>query len=188
MTKRDYIIRQIRKTNKKNYENYVVTRIYHLLNRTDIKFITQQYVNRPEGHALTDMYFPQIQLHIEIDEPFHKRHVDLDIGREIDIIQATNHQISRIEITDDLESINKQIDKLIIEINAKIEILVKNQKWEAWDIDKEFNPNYYREKGYLDVEESPAFRKIVDACNCLGQNYISVQQAWFKSKVYLHCA
>ena len=55
---------------------------------------------------------------------------------------------------------------------------------EVPDIDKEFNPNYYREKGYLDVEESPAFRKIVDACNCLGQNYISVQQAWFKSKVY----
>ena len=85
---------------------------------------------------------------------------------------------------DDLESINTQIDKLIIEINAKIEILVKNQKWEAWDIDKEFNPNYYREKGYLDVEESPAFRKIVDACNCLGQNYKAVQQAWFKSKIY----
>jgi len=52
MTKREYVIRQIAKTNKKNYENYVVTRIYHLLNRTDVKFVTQQYVNRPEGHAL----------------------------------------------------------------------------------------------------------------------------------------
>ena len=113
MTKRDYIIRQIAKTNKKNYENYVVTRIYHMLNRTDIKFVTQQYVNRPEGHALTDMYFPQIQLHIEIDEPFHNKQVDLDIDRETDIIQATDHHISRIEITEDLDSINNQIANLI---------------------------------------------------------------------------
>ena len=59
MTKREYIIRQIAKTNKKKYENYVVTRIFHRLNRDDVKFMTQQFVNRPEGHALTDMYFPQ---------------------------------------------------------------------------------------------------------------------------------
>ena len=57
MTKREYVIRQIAKTNKKNYENYVVTRIYHLLNRTDVKFVTQQYVNRPEGHALKTCTF-----------------------------------------------------------------------------------------------------------------------------------
>ena len=106
MTKREYVIRQIAKTNKKNYENYVVTRIYHLLNRIDVKFVTQQYVNRPEGHALTDMYFPQIKLHVEIDEPFHKKQIGLDIHRETDIIQATDQHISRIKITDDLSGIS----------------------------------------------------------------------------------
>ena len=184
MIKRDYIIRQIAKTNKKNYENYVVTRIYHLLNRTDIKFLTQQYVNRPDGHALTDMYFPQIKLHIEIDEPFHKKQIGSDIDREIDIIQATNHQIRRIKITQDLESINNQIAELVDLIRTKIKSFENSGQWKPWNLDEEFNPNYYREKGYLDVEENPAFRKIVDACNCLGQNYIAVQQAWFKSKVY----
>ena len=179
MTKREYIIRQIAKTNKKNYENYVITRIYHLLNRIDVKFITQQYVNRPEGHALTDMYFPQIKLHVEIDEPFHKKQIELDIHRETDIIQATNHHVSRIRITEDLDSINYQITILIEQIRAKIKVLEKSKQWESWDLDKEFNPNYFREKGYLDVQENPAFRKIVDACNCLGQNYKAVQQAWF---------
>ena len=184
MTKREYIIRQIAKTNKKNYENYVITRIYHLLNRSDVKFITQQYVNRPEGHALTDMYFPQIRLHIEIDEPFHKKQIKLDIHRETDIIQATNHHVSRIKITEDLDSINNQITIVIEQIRAKIKLLEKSKQWVPWDLDKEFNPNYFREKGYLDVKENPAFRKIVDACNCLGQNYKAVQQAWFKSKIY----
>jgi hypothetical protein len=119
----------------------------------------------------TKAFLPQLQLHFEIDEPFHKKQVDLDVNRETDIIQSTDHQIRRIKITEDLDSINKQIANLIVEIKAKIEILENNKQWESWDLDKEFNPNYYREKGYLDVEENPAFRKIVDACNCLGQNY-----------------
>ena len=184
MTKKEYTIRQIAKTNKKNYENYVVTRIYHLLNRLDVKFVTQQYVNRPEGHALTDMYFPQIQLHVEIYEPFHDRQIPSDSNRERDIIQATSHDVRTIKITEDLETINTQISALIDEINERIMHLKKIGQWEAWDLDKEFDPYYHQKKGYLDVKENPAFRKIVDACNCLGQNYKAVQQAWFKSKKY----
>ena len=184
MTKRDFIIRQIAKTNKKNFENYVVTRIYHLLNRSDVKFVTQQYVNRSGGHALTDMYFPQLAIHIEIDEPFHNKQVELDINRQTDIIQATNHQVRRIKITEDIENINHQIKSIVVEISDQITLKENSGDWEPWDLDKEFNPDYYRSKGYLDVSESPSFRRIVDACNCLGQNYKSVQQSWFKSKVY----
>ena len=184
MTKRDYIIKQLSKTNKKNFENYVLTRIWHLLNREDIKFVTQQYVHRPNGHALTDMYFPQLNLHIEVDESFHKKQVQLDINRETDIIQATNHIIKRIEITEEIEPINKQIDEIIDFIRS----IIKNQemtgKFESWDFEKKFDPDYYVKKGYLDIAENPAFRRIVDACNCLGQNYIAVQSNWFKSKVY----
>ena len=184
MTERDYIIKQISKTNKKNFENYVVTRIYHLLNRVDLKFTTQQFVNRPEGHALTDMYFPQLSVHIEVDEPFHMKQVELDINRDSDIIQATDHEINRIEITEDLNSINRKIDIIVNDLKSKIKKKEQNKTWEPWDLEKEFNPSYYKEKGYLDVGENPVFRKIVDACNCLGQNYISVQQGWFKSKIY----
>ena len=148
MTRRDYIIRQIAKTNKKNYENYVVTRFYHRIDREDLKLITQQYVNRPEGHALTDIYLPQLKLHIEVDEPFHEKQVQLDINRETDIVQATDHSIERIKITDDLESINKQVDSLVKSIKAQIEKLEKEKKWIPWDLDKEFNPLFYQEKGY----------------------------------------
>ncbi len=186
MTKREYTIKQISKTNKKNYENYVVTRIYHRLNRSDVKFITQQYVNRPEGkgHALTDLYFPQLRFHVEIDEPFHKKQELLDIDRETDIIQATNHEFFRIIIKESLEEINDQIDQLLMLIKSKIETIENEQKWEPWDLEKEFQPSYFIKKGYLHVDENPAFRKIIDACNCLGQNYEAVQRGWFKSKIY----
>jgi len=184
LTELEYIIKQISKTNKKNFENYVITRIWHGINQNDIKFTTQQYVTRPNGHALTDMFFPQFDLHIEIDEPFHNKQKELDINRETDIIEATNHKIERIKITDDINFINEQVDKIIKEIkDLRIE-KIRNKTYKPWDLEQEFNPNFHREKGYLDIEENPAFRTILDASNCLGQNYKGVQRAWFKSKVY----
>ena len=184
MTELEYIIKQISKTNKKNFENYVVTRIWHGINNTDIKFTTQQFVSRPNGHALTDMFFPQFDLHIEIDEPFHNKQKELDINREADIVQATNHRIERIKITDNINFINEQIDEIIKEIKALRKDQINNKTYEPWDLEKEFNPNFYIEKGYLDINENPAFRTILDASNCLGQNYKGVQRGWFKSKVY----
>lgn len=184
MTETDYIIKQISKTNKKNFENYVVTRIWHGLNKTDIKFVTQQYVNRPDGHALTDMYFPQLDLHIEVDEPFHKKNIEIDLKREIDIIEATNHSIMRIKITDDIHYINEQIDHIINTIIDLRKDKIALNTFEPWDLNKEFDPEYHRKKGYLEISENPAFRTILDASNCLGQDYKGVQRAWFKSKVY----
>ena len=58
MTKKEFIVRQLAKTNKKNYENYVVTGILHRLADPQVKFVTQQHITRPGGkRALTDMYF-----------------------------------------------------------------------------------------------------------------------------------
>ena len=68
MDKKEFLLRQIAKTNKKNYENYVVTRVIHQLDDLSIKVVTQQYVTRRSGRALTDLYFPQIGVHVEVDE------------------------------------------------------------------------------------------------------------------------
>ncbi|WP_142785930.1 AbaSI family restriction endonuclease [Changchengzhania lutea] len=184
MTELEYIIKQISKTNKKNYENYVVTRIWHGLNCLDIKFVTQQYVNRPNGYALTDMFFPQFDLHIEIDEPAHISREELDKKREIDVINSTNHCFERIAITDSTNAINEQTDKIIELIKNLRRKKTKNNTYEPWDLEKEFSPDFYRKKGYLDIKENPAFRTILDASNCLGQNYKGVQRAYFKSKIY----
>ena len=55
LMKKEYILAQLSRTNKKNYENYIITRIIHLLNDLDIKFVTQQYFKRPDGNfGLTD--------------------------------------------------------------------------------------------------------------------------------------
>ena len=96
MTKLEFISRQLAKAEGKRYEHYVVTRIWHLLNDTRIKPVTQQFITRPSGRALTDMYFPQLEMHIEIDEGHHKKQIEADKLREADIINATGHTIFRL--------------------------------------------------------------------------------------------
>lgn len=116
MLKYKYIKAQMAKTNKKNDENYVITRIWHKLDNEDIKFITQQYVVRADGkYALTDMYFPQLNLHIEIDEGYHQSpdQTQKDRIRERDIVSITNHEIKRIDVTKDLKRVHEQIDEVV---------------------------------------------------------------------------
>ena len=72
MDKKEYIVNQLKRTYHKKYENYCITRIIHRLDNEYIQFITQQLFKRPDGKfALADLYFPQLNISVEIDEPHH---------------------------------------------------------------------------------------------------------------------
>ena len=177
MDKKEYIIRQLGRTKNKKYEAYVVSRIIHLLNNFDIKIVTQQYVVRPEGHALTDLYFPQLSIHIEVDEEHHKSNIHNDKIREADIVNATNHAILRIDMSKSFEDINKKIDAIIQTLQDRIKELKEKNLFIEWDIESEFNPQTYINRGYIDINDNVAFKTIKDACNCFGHNYNGYQSA-----------
>jgi hypothetical protein len=42
--KRDYLIKILSRTKRKNYENYIINGVFQRLNRLDLKPVTQQYV------------------------------------------------------------------------------------------------------------------------------------------------
>lgn len=172
MNKLDYITRQFSRAEKKRFEHYVVTRIWHLLDDLSLKFVTQQCVTRPEGRALTDMFFPQLQIHIEIDEGHHKKRVEWDKLREADIINATGHEILRIDVTQDIEPINRAIDDAVIRLRDKQR---KTSGFKAWDIDGERDPITYLAKGYIDLEDDVAFKTMADAASCFGKSYKGLQ-------------
>ena len=175
MTKLDFIARQLAKAQNKKYEHYVVNRIWNLLNDSRVKFITQQFVARPEGRALTDMFFPQLEIHIEVDEGFHKNQIDADKLREADIINATGHQILRVDVTKDVEHINKTIDEIVSVIKNKLDSI---ENFKPWDLDMEQNPQTYIDKGYMDIEDDVAFRTIADGASCFGRYYKGLQKAY----------
>ena len=175
MDKKEFVIRQLGRTKNKRYEAYVVTRIIHLLNDFDVKFMTQQYVSRPEGRALTDLFFPQFGVHIEVDEGQHftKTHIEADKVREADIVNATGHQIMRVDVTKSFEDINGQIDEIV----GQLEMLKSLDSFAPWNIEAEFDSHTYIDLGYIDIVDNVAFHTIKDACNCFGHNYRGYQSA-----------
>lgn len=182
--KTEYIIKQLGRTKKKKYEMYVVNRIINLIDDFDIKFVTQQYISRSERYALVDLYFPQFNICVEIDEPHHnhKDNVKNDKIREADIINATGFDKPlHVKIAENnIDGINKQID-IIVEKVKNLKLTTKDFK--AWDIDKEFNPQTYIDLGYIDIKDNVAFHNISDACNCFGHNYIGYQRGGAKHKI-----
>lgn len=171
MDKKEYFIRQIAKTNKKNYENYVVTKVLHSIDDLKLKFITQQPVSLSNGkRALTDLFFPQINLHIEVDELYHQHRIDEDKLRELDIISVTNHDIFRVDVSKSLEEINSRIFILAEEIRNRVKNKIADSSFIIWNIEKEYSADQYIQKGYIDVSDNVAFHTITEALRCFGLN------------------
>lgn len=170
MNQIEYITRTLARTQKKRFENYVVTRIYHLLNDLSIKIITQQYVSRPENkRALTDMYFPQFGLHIEVDEPYHLSQKEQDQIRELDVVNATKgHQFRRVDISKGLENVHEQIDAIVQEVKR-----LKNSDldFKPWIPEKEYDPETYIIKGTISIDDNCAFLRMTDAASCFGKKF-----------------
>lgn len=179
-----YVSKQLSKAKGKIYESYVINRIYHLINRVDLQIITQQYVRRPNGYALTDLYLPQLSLHIEVDEPHHEKQLIADIDREADIVEATEHQIRRITITENIDEVNIQVDELCAEINQRISELKQKSEWIPWTYELEFDFSKYRNQGYISADQNTVFKTILDGCNFMGQDYDGAQKVWYRSKKY----
>lgn len=173
MNKFDYITRQLGRTERKRFEHYVVTRIWHKLNDLTIKFVTQQYVIRPNGRALTDLYFPQLGIHIEVNEAYHLSIEEQDKLRQLDIVNATNHILWTVDTSKGIEDTNNQIDEIVEKI-----LKIKNEKkdFKSWNMDIEQNPQFYIDKGFLKVSDDVAFKNSVHAVNCFGRDYKGFQK------------
>lgn len=168
MDKLEYIAKQFSKARKKKYEHYVVTRIWHLLNDLSVKFVTQQYVSRSGTWALTDMFFPQLQIHIEVDEKHHENQIEKDAIREKDIINATGHKILRIDVSKDIETINTKIKNVVNDLKEK---KTQIEDFKVWDIEAEQNPETYIQKGKIELKDDCAFRTMTDAASCFGKKF-----------------
>ncbi|MBA3770720.1 MAG: hypothetical protein H0X08_09560 [Blastocatellia bacterium] len=139
--------------------------------------ITQQFVSRQNSEprrAMTDMYYPQLGIHVEIDEPHHEKQVAADQLREADIINATGHKFIRIPVVADMTAFNKLIDEAVDQISAAAE----STEFDEWNPQAEMNPATYIAKGYVDVDEDVAVRTMADAASCFGKTYAGLQQAF----------
>lgn len=181
--KLEYMERLFAKIGKKKTESYVISRIWHQLDDDRVKFVVQQYVriDKDENkYALADLYLPQLNIFIEVNEPFHVNNVERDNLRNekiMDITQSELHTIvcgNRPQGEDgkdvphwkSLDEIHRRITEVVSLIKQRISELGENFK--PWDDVSTLSVEYHRNKGYLKVEDKECLRTVDDVAAVFG--------------------
>jgi len=172
-----YIVKTLSRTKRKDYENYCVNRIWTLLNRTDIKPVTQSYVQFNNGnYALLDLHFPSLNYAIEIDEPHHKKQSNEDINRSEKIkeqFMTYRHEdliIRRIDISKGLNDVNQKINEIVSELETIIEHSnYDNIKWH--DLSEDELLDYLKQQRVISVNDDIHFKHMVKACELFEVYY-----------------
>jgi very-short-patch-repair endonuclease len=140
----------------------------------EIEFVTQQYVRRGDGtYALTDLFFPQFNLHLEIDEPHHEKEIQKqkDTLRTRDLVLATGHTIELLKIQKkdetlkSLSEIRSEVDEFVKRI--QLQKTVKSD-FTPWNFETRYSPEPVIERGVLKISDNVVFRKQIDAMRCFG--------------------
>ena len=98
MDKLTYLAKTLSRTNRKDYENFVINAIWNRLGRDDIQPVSQQYVrNHADARRFIDLYFPQLNIGIECDEGHHQRQAKADGNAKPN--SSTSSRPSRPETT-----------------------------------------------------------------------------------------
>jgi hypothetical protein len=182
--KLDYISRLLQRTSSKRIEHYVISRIWHLLDNYDIKMTPQQYVSRElSQYALTDVYFPQIGLHVEVNEPAHyesEDKVNRDLKRQQEIEINTGHQVFVIDCRQDIIGIHSQVDELVSKINSEVKRKISNGNFKPWKPENEHNPNYWKDKGFISISDEVSFFRIEDICLLFDADYQKTKRGFLR--------
>ena len=182
-SKRDYIIKALSRTKRKDYENYVVNGIWHRLDDINIKITSQQYFRRIDGkYALIDLYFPQLNYGVECDEVFHKANEDKDLRRTMSMEEMLSSLqenseliIRRIDVDRTIEEINNQIIEIVYEIRELYQMMkVDLNNSDKTIVDEVIN------KGSISRNDNARFRTILDITRLFGKNYKGYQHAFFR--------
>ena len=175
MMKAEYILRILAKIRHKGWELFVISRILHKLEDDEIEFVTQQFVRGSNGERyLTDLFFPQFGIHLEIDERQHLDSSESDKLREQDIVRVTEQDMYRIQVFNEDRS-----PKSVSEIRAHADEFVKKIRelklhkerentFFPWDLDARYASATVIARGYLDITDNVTFRLQVEALRCFG--------------------
>ena len=190
MNMTEYMAELLKKCGKKKWESYVISRLWCELNDERVIFIYQQAIFLQDGKRyLADLYLPQLNLVVEIDEWHHLSKEEEDNLREKRIYDTTGATIKHIKCHEKADqTINAQISSLAVYIKEKIAILENLNQFSIRDFEKELSADYYLHKEYLSVLENDAVRNTTEAfrlfhlkpkqCSCQNIPYIANLAVW----------
>lgn len=185
------------RTKGKKYENFIVNAIYAKVDNPDLMPVTQQYVRNPKDsrkYYLLDLYFPQINFGVEIDEGQHMSDECqvLDKARTEAIKSAIGYDEARISIVDkktgqkrSYPEISKDIDLIVLRIKQKIDDL-GGVKWVTNEEKKRSLGIIKNGPGIFDIKQDVTYRSITEiynicgGCRGTGKDAKSLQKGFYK--------
>lgn len=177
----DFYARMLSKIRHKKYEFLVVSAIFHMLNDRSVEVTTQQLIRTNSGYFLLDLYFPQLKLAIEIDEPYHNNKIDIDKKRERAVIQASDIEFIRISISNkSLDNIYDEIRCIIKLINEKKARIQSQGQFEQFKFGKKYNTEYWLNKRLLSNNDDARFTTHAEVAKLFGRHYKNHQRAIIK--------
>jgi very-short-patch-repair endonuclease len=171
-----------KKIRNKKYELFVISRIVHRLSDPELEFNTQQLVKAGNKHFYLDLYLPQLNISIEVDESYHAREVQAikDREREKVILNAASlEKPMRISVS------GKSFDEVCAEIDDVAKI-IKRRKSELKSakafipFEKKYDTGYWLRKRKLSVSDDARFKKHIDVAKIFGKNMDGHQKALIK--------
>lgn len=125
--RRNYLIsRELRKTTGKGWEQLFLSRIITKF-KSQLQPLCQYYRKIDKQKILIDLYYHQLNLAIEIDEPFHKKNERKDVLRQDKIVRDLGCKVYRLKV--DKGNFDNQIKKLFNLINNMIRVSKKKIIW-----------------------------------------------------------
>jgi hypothetical protein len=160
--------------------------------------VTQQYVKRQTGnYALLDLYFPQIELAVEVDEMHHEDDINKknDLERQEAIFNSikedSDSSIIFLRIKEEIDGeqamyadVEKNIQEAITAITArskKYGSLVWDEDWLEKEHDDKFNK--IKQKGRLDISDPIGFTRIQVTNEIFGlkksKGFLQFGKSWY---------
>jgi len=170
-----YLSRLFKKVSSKPTELYVLTRLWHQLNDAEIQMVPQQYVGLPENrYAMSDIYFPQANVFVEINEPPHYEsdwRIELDRQRNEHILVRTGTEVKVVDCRESLANIHIQIDEIVSLIRERISIAREQGTFKHWRPNEARNPKYWKGRKIIRLEDDVIMNNIEAVCELFGADF-----------------
>lgn len=178
MEKMIYVAKMLnRRTVRKNYENFVVNAIYAKLNNPHLIPVTQQYVRSKVSrkYCLLDLYFPQLNYGIEVDESYHHtREQQLSDKERAEYVKSVIEcNEGRIAIYKDAHTphsythIKSQIDAEVAKINKMIAEKESREGKLIWKDNDDLKAEVIQ-RGTFHVNDQVDYKGITEIYNITG--------------------
>ena len=177
-----YVTKTLSRTNRKDYENFIINAVFNRVANANLVQVSQQMVRvSNDKRYFIDLYFPALKIGIECDEGYHdyEEQKTRDAEREVTIahilkhIDKADYESIRIKVNDTYENVEAQINGAVEKIKDKINEIggLSSNEWKFLSTQDDLE-QFVADNDYISVYDDISFHSNKDVYNfILGEHF-----------------